>query len=185
MRPWCERELRRGNTDAPRIVQSIIEAYCKGSTELRLDALDVQRLPPEIGRLTMLKSLTVTRCSLTVLPKEIGQLKNLRALYLFQNELRWLPQEIGELTALEVLDVAGNELRSLPPEMSSLKNLQILRLRGNQIYHLPAAFLTNFKSLETIIYSCEEDSSSGPSTPTSSRGMSPEPPAPLFHQSSR
>jgi Leucine-rich repeat (LRR) protein len=185
MTPWCEHELQRGNADAPRVARSIIDAYCKGSTELRLNALDIQNLPPEIGRLTMLKYLYVTRCSLTELPAEIGQLTNLRALYLFENELHRLPHEIGELTALEVLDLGNNELYRLPPQMSNLKGLQILRLRGNQIFHLPAIFLQNFKSLKSVVYSCDEDDSSGPSTPTSSHQTTPEPQLTTWHQSSR
>jgi Leucine-rich repeat (LRR) protein len=51
---------------------------------------------------------------LTAVPPEIGQLTALRSLSLSGNQLTALPPEIGRLTALRSLDLHVNRLTALP-----------------------------------------------------------------------
>jgi Leucine-rich repeat (LRR) protein len=60
------------------------------------------------------------------LPPEIGQLSNLRSLSLEDNGLRELPLEIGQLTRLQIIDVSGNPLVSPPPEIVTQGDLAII-----------------------------------------------------------
>ena len=57
-------------------------------------------LPPEIGNLTALDSLTLSNNQLTSLPPQIGNLTALTWLYLGSNQLTSVPSEIGNLTSL-------------------------------------------------------------------------------------
>ena len=98
---------------------------------------DVFPLPPEIGRLTRLKTLSVNYSGLTALPPEIGQLAQLEELVLAGNRLRELPPEIGQLDRLENLHLGQNELVSLPQELGQLAGLQSLYLHGNGLNALP------------------------------------------------
>lgn len=84
-------------------------------------------LPPEIGLLTELRSLTICFTHLEEVPPEIGNLTKLRKLSLIENRLKRLPDEIGELTALKFLKLDGNPLQELPPSIGRLK-LEILSL---------------------------------------------------------
>ena len=56
-------------------------------------------MPAEIGQLTSLEGLSLSRNQLASLPSEIGQLTSLRALYLWQNRLTSGPAAIRDLRA--------------------------------------------------------------------------------------
>ena len=114
--------------------------------ELDLRGEEITELPPEIGRLTRLKKLSVGRKEwvppekrnpLTNLPKQIGQLVNLQELYLYSNQLAALPSEIGKLTTLKSLCLSGNLLANIPPEIGYLIRLQLLDLSGNLLTTIP------------------------------------------------
>ena len=72
-------------------------------------------LPVEIGKLTNLTELDLSRNQLTNLPSEIGKLTNLTELNLSRNQLTNLPVEIGKLTNLTELNLSNNEITNLPP----------------------------------------------------------------------
>ena len=122
----------------------------------------IKILPPEIGKLTELRVLTVNDNDLTLLPKEIFNLKKLiileiknnnlvslppgikkisrlLTLDLRHNEIKELPEEIGKLKSLVKLHLWGNELKTLPSTIGSLTSLKELYLRGNRLTHLPVS----------------------------------------------
>ncbi len=91
-------------------------------------------LPPELGRLTALRTLDLTRNELTgPLPPELGNLTELEVLNLAENYLSGaIPPELGELTRLRTLDLAGNALAgSVPSFVWGLVDLRILYLGSN------------------------------------------------------
>jgi Leucine-rich repeat (LRR) protein len=64
----------------------------------------------------MTADLDLSQLGLCALPPEIGQLSNLVGLVLSRNQLSTLPPEIGLLSALAGLYLSGNQLSTLPPE---------------------------------------------------------------------
>ncbi len=113
-------------------------------TGLALDAspdtnLKIGILPPELGRLTALRTLDLSASSgygLTGhIPPELGQLANLEMLGLSSYELTGrIPPELGQLTNLTALDLNYTQLTgAIPPELGQLSNLRSLTLVGNQL----------------------------------------------------
>src|SRR5687767_1286180 len=79
----------------------IESVYRSEGTLLDLTALGLTRLPPEIGQLTNLTTLSLDRNQLSILPREIGKLSKLTTLSLSDNQLSILPPEIGQLAELK------------------------------------------------------------------------------------
>ncbi|MEL7399115.1 MAG: leucine-rich repeat domain-containing protein, partial [Pseudomonadota bacterium] len=106
------------------LLRLIDEAAADGRTTLDLSGQDLDELPPEIGKLTKLKTLVLGRWdkkkskrlgnNLKTLPDEIGQLTELRSLLLAYNRFEELPEVIGRLEKLRSLDLSTNQLSSLP-----------------------------------------------------------------------
>ncbi|MDE2728366.1 MAG: Ig-like domain-containing protein [Gemmatimonadota bacterium] len=93
-------------------------------------------IPPEIGRLTALESLSLLENNLHgPIPTELLQLEKLRTLSLHSNDLSGpLSPEIGQMESLVNLDLGSNELSgSIPPELGRLEGLGNLSLRGNRL----------------------------------------------------
>ena len=119
-----------------------------------LKSLDLSRnrlaeLPPDIARLTNLESLSLTSNRLTALPVGFDQLGNLQLLSLTNNLLADLPPDIGRLGGLRLLSLVNNQLTALPPEIGQLDGLRALDLRRNQLTSLPPEIgqLTRLRSL--------------------------------------
>ena len=66
-------------------------------------------------------------------PPEIGDLTNLQSLSLSNNQLTSIPAQIGNLTNLQYLILNDNQLTGIPPEIGDLTNLQYLTLNNNQL----------------------------------------------------
>jgi hypothetical protein len=104
--------------------RSIDAAYRSRATKLNLSENQLTALPPEIGRLTALQSLTLRGNQLTALPPKIVRLTALQYLDLRWNQLTALPPEIARLTALQYLDLCKNQLTALPVELGQLSSLR-------------------------------------------------------------
>ena len=108
----------------------------------KLTSLDLSRnrltgsIPPEIGQLTELGILSLWANRLTGnIPVELGRLTNLVILYLWANGLTGnIPLELGDIPRLWKLDLYDNQLTGrIPPELSFAENLRTLRLAGNSL----------------------------------------------------
>ena len=112
-----------------------------------------EELPPELGNLTALQTLTITDSQLDgELPPELGNLSNLETLTIIDSEIAGeLPPELGNLTALRSLYIADSRLcGEIPPEMDGLAGLRELYLRGNQLTgEIPDA-MARLVGLETL-----------------------------------
>ncbi len=109
---------------------------------INLDTLSFQfcgftgSIPPEIGNLINLKSLSIVFSGLTgSIPSEVGNLPNLNSLTLHSNLLTGaIPPAIGNLTNLTKLQLSHNQLTgSIPPEIGNLTSLSILHLNENSL----------------------------------------------------
>lgn len=74
-------------------------AACEGGTSLNLYGRGIFKLPDEIGQLTNLQELYLSRSQLASLPASIGRLSNLRKLNFGDNQLASLRSGILALHA--------------------------------------------------------------------------------------
>ena len=102
--------------------------------------LDSNRLtgniPAELGKLSNLRSLWLTKNRLTGnIPAELGNLSNLEDLLLIENRLTGeIPAELGNLSSLKALRLNRNQLTgSIPAELEKLDNLLQLFLSENRL----------------------------------------------------
>jgi internalin A len=112
----------------------------KNLIELDLSKRNLLQLPPEIFRLTHLRTLYLDHNQLTALPAEFGRLTSLQALKLNNNQLTALPVEFGQLTSLQTLYLDHNRLTALPAGFGRLVLLHTLDLNSNRLIQLPAEF---------------------------------------------
>ena len=93
-------------------------------------------IPPELGKLERLESLTIIHNDLTGwIPAEIGNLANLKDLRLSHNRLTGpIPPELGTLNELQFLNLGHNQLRrQIPSQLGGLTQLFSLNLRWNNL----------------------------------------------------
>ena len=124
----------------------ILYAFLHDRTALMIADLNLTNLPKEIGYLTNLEWLNLSRNQLTELPPEVRSLTNLKDISLSHNRLTELTPEIGSLTNLESLTLSHNQLTALPQEIISLTKLVWLDLSRN----------TNFTSLPMTLANCSQ-----------------------------
>ena len=93
-------------------------------------------IPPELGSLSKLERLTLSRHDLTgTIPAELGKLTELTDLSLHGNELTGgIPAELGNLSNLTRLSLRNNPLGGgIPVELGSLSNLDTLSLENSHL----------------------------------------------------
>ncbi|MGB3291353.1 MAG: COR domain-containing protein, partial [Phormidesmis sp.] len=140
------------------LLRLIDEAAADGRPTLDLAGENLSELPPEIGKLTNLKTLVLGRWdkkqgslgnNLSALPDEIGLLQELRSLFLYGNQFIELPEAVAKLSKLRSLSLQDNQLTTLPDWLAELTELRSLNLSGNQLSSLPEFIgqLTNLTSL--------------------------------------
>jgi Leucine-rich repeat (LRR) protein len=95
-------------------------------------------IPPEIGMLSKLENLGITSDSIIRLPKEIGELESLKKLHIY-SPLVELPSEIGKLGNLEFLTLFGTKFKQLPPIFGGLPKLWYLGIHDSPMETMPEA----------------------------------------------
>ncbi len=112
-----------GPEDANRekVLTAIHDCYEKKSSKLSLAGLELTSLPEEIGLLTHLKELDLSKNKLTSLPECIGNLRNLTNLKLHCNKLTDLPDSMRNLNQLKILNVLNNRIPKSTLLTSELK----------------------------------------------------------------
>lgn len=141
----CDSAAVRAILDANSL-DSVSVAEVSLRAEDRITLLDLQyrgldTLPPDLGRLSSLRTLRLDRNALTGLPPGIGGLRDLRFLLMDNNRLRTLPGEIGDLDSLALLVAFSNELDSVPSSIGKLTAITELRLEDNRLTRLPPEIL--------------------------------------------
>jgi len=122
-------------------VRRIHRAAEEKLTELDLSGLDLEELPPEIGKCTQLETLLLGKrdeekeeCvgnKLTEFPDAVLQLTNLKILSLVKNQITEIPDAIGQLSDLTQLDLSWNQITAIPEDIGQLSNLTELYLSYN------------------------------------------------------
>ncbi|MEG5067514.1 leucine-rich repeat protein [Microcoleus sp. B3-A4] len=128
-------------------VRRIHRAAEEKLTELDLSGLDLEELPPEIGKCTQLETLVLGKLDeekrkwvgnkLTEFPDAVLQLTNLKILNLSRNQITAIPEAIGQLSNLTQLYLNSNQITSIPDAIGQLSNLIGLDLSDNQITSIP------------------------------------------------
>ena len=90
-----------------------------------------------LEKIPMVERLVLDKNHLVTLPPQIGTLHRLISLSLYGNELAVLPPEIGQLSELQVLDLHSNNLKSLPDEVWNLSSLAVLNVSSNLLESFP------------------------------------------------
>ena len=110
-------------------------------------------IPPELGRLTELRFLSLANNPLvSTIPLELTSLEKLEHLHLYATFL-WgpIPRELGNLTSLVELLLYHNGLvGSIPPELGDLANLEELNLDYNLLSGAIPPQLGNLANLEAL-----------------------------------
>ena len=101
------------------------------------NALRLESLPENLGRMTALKDLTFEDTGLTSLPSSIGELWGLLVIEGVGNKLKSLPSSIGKLTQLHRIILDHNLLTRLPTSMGQLTKLKEANLGHNMLSTLP------------------------------------------------
>lgn len=109
-------------------------------TSLSIVAHDIRSLPSEFANLSNLKSLTLTNNrdnNFCEIGNEITLLTSLTSLNLSCNKIQYIPPTINRLTNLTKLNVSTNDLIELPPELGELTALRRLNVSLNRLSTLP------------------------------------------------
>src|SRR6476661_2236879 len=128
-------------------VRRIDQAAEEKLTQLDLSWLDLEELPPEIGKCTQLETVVLAKFDgekskwvgnkLTEFPDAVLQLTNLKILNVSHNQITSIPEEIGQLSNLTDIYLSNNQIASIPDAIGQLSNLTGLDLRWNQITSIP------------------------------------------------
>ena len=94
---------------------------------------DISEIPPEIGNLKELVSLSLPVNAISSLPKEIGRLQYLKSVDLSDNLILVDIDILCDISSLEDLSLCGCNISKLPDRIGNLKHLKSLCLVGTQV----------------------------------------------------
>jgi Leucine-rich repeat (LRR) protein len=95
--------------------------------------MKLKSLPEEIGQLSTLRYLDISKNKIEELPTGICELTQLRTFIANNNPLGYLPYCFGKLKLLEKLDIWSTEVSTLPESMEDNDNLKKVDWRGVQL----------------------------------------------------
>jgi len=133
---------------------SLVNCF-KSAKKQKVSHLDLSRkeiisVPSEVGTVTTLETLILSKNKITDLPSHFSQLFYLKFLDLGVNSLTFIPKVIYSLNSLTELHLEHNKITHIDPEISQLTNLEVLNLFANQITVIPEQIcsLSNIKKLD-------------------------------------
>ncbi|KAG1707432.1 hypothetical protein DVH05_026632 [Phytophthora capsici] len=123
---------------------------CIDLVKIDLSHNAISSISDEIGGLTTVISIKLTKNALQVLPEGFFQLQALTYLDLSHNHLKQdLSESFGSLIALKELVISGNKLSRLPNSITLLENLEALHIDENQLEYLPER-IGNLRKLHVL-----------------------------------
>jgi hypothetical protein len=147
---WYEGRQYTSPDHLKKAADAIDTAAILSSPSLAIEFLPAASLPPSIGRLRHLESLSITATACSALPDSIGDLANLNTLVLAGNpHVKRLPDTFMRLDKLTTLHAIGMPLEALPQEIGNLRALTELRLSRGCYAQLPPGF-TDLSALKTL-----------------------------------
>ncbi|MEG5058287.1 COR domain-containing protein [Microcoleus sp. A2-C5] len=151
-------------------VRRIHRAAEENLTQLDLAGLELEELPPEIGKCTQLETLvlgkveswmwsnngkttlTLITNQLRTLPEELRSLLNLRSINLSGNPFGTIPELLREMKQLEILNLTSIGLTDISKDIDQLFNLTELVFQDNQITQIPDALAKLCEALAQLSY---------------------------------
>jgi Leucine-rich repeat (LRR) protein len=131
----------------------IVLCLTKTIQELKLQGNNIESIPSEIGQCVKLERLILgddlSGNHLIEANVELGRLTSLIELRLSRNRLRSIPDEILRLPNLQWLDISHNTIKSLPKISISL-SIRTLNCSDNQIKGIPRYLLKWLDTLEIL-----------------------------------
>ncbi|ETL83029.1 hypothetical protein F442_17556 [Phytophthora nicotianae P10297] len=98
----------------------------------------IPSISDEIGGLTSITSIKLTKNAIQILPEGFFELQALTYLDLSHNQLEQdLSESFGALVSLKELVLSGNKLSRLPNSITLLENLEALHIEENMLTSLP------------------------------------------------
>jgi hypothetical protein len=101
---------------------------------------DIDTMPPDIGKLTALRTTTIFGSSnnkFANLPTEIKNCVALTEIDLTLNQFTTFPKELCYVKGLKKIVFRGNKISLIPPEVKLLLSLVTLDLYANELITLP------------------------------------------------
>ena len=90
-----------------------VEMFSLNLATLMLDGNHLKNIPPEIGKVTSLQTVTFNNnLNITAIPKEIGNLLSLRSIDFRNNDIESLPNDFGSLRGLKHVYLHNNPICS-------------------------------------------------------------------------
>ncbi len=126
--------------------------YCQQKRQnsvLKLNGLQINHLPDNVGELKGIKILYLHQNALRFLPATFALLTQIDTLNLDKNELTQFPAVLTDMPRLASLSLANNQLTNLPANIDKMQALQTLNLYNNQITDLPEAIF-NLPALRSL-----------------------------------
>uniref|UniRef100_A0A8B9IUQ8 Leucine-rich repeat-containing protein 8A n=1 Tax=Amazona collaria TaxID=241587 RepID=A0A8B9IUQ8_9PSIT len=143
-----EIDLKDNNLKTIEEIISFQHLHCL--TCLKLWYNHIADIPMQIGSLTNLERLYLSRNKIEKIPTQLFYCRKLRYLDLSHNNLTFLPPDVGLLQNLQNLTVTANRIESLPPELFECRKLRTLNLGNNVLQSLPSRVgeLTNLSQIQ-------------------------------------